>query len=392
MTIAYLDCFAGVSGDMTLGAMIDAGLSLRRLRSELKKLPVDGYTLSATSVVKKGVTATKLTVTVKKSAMKGHRHYSDIVAMIEQSTLAEPVKATALAIFHTVAVAESAVHNAPIEKVHFHEVGAVDSIVDIVGAAIGYHALGITTLYVSPVNVGSGTVNTAHGILPVPAPATALILRGIPTYAAGDAKELTTPTGAAIVKTLATCFGPQPPMVIATIGTGAGGYDLTDRANTLRLSLGAAAAAPQPVDALVELETAIDDMNPQRYGDLSEKLFAAGALDVTLTPTQMKKGRPGVIVAVLSTPATSGQLLTLLLAETTTLGVRRRMIDRISLPRRFETVATSYGPVTVKIATLPDGTEKSAPEYDSVLKVANTHNVPFEWVYRAAHADSPSYP
>ena len=385
MTIAYFDCFAGISGDMTLGAIIDAGLSLRKLKAELKKLPVDGYTLSTKTVLKCGVTATKATVKIQKSSTAhGHRHYSDIVKLIDKSKLSAGVKERAQKIFRVIAEAEAEVHGVDIKKVHFHEVGAVDSIVDIVGAAIGFVELGIDEVYSSPVNTGSGSVKTEHGILPIPAPATALILKNIPTYADGPAKELTTPTGAAILKAMAQKFGPQPMMTVNAIGTGAGGYDFDDRPNIVRLFIGDRLNTNFIEERLVEISTNIDDMNPQRYGDVSQNLFEAGALDVTVTPVQMKKGRPAVTLSVLVEPEKSGAIEKILFCHTTTLGLKRSWVERISLPRKIVTVKTKYGPVKVKVATLPDGGEKRMPEYDSVLKTAKKANVSFDGVWREA--------
>jgi uncharacterized protein (TIGR00299 family) protein len=385
MKIAYLDCFSGISGDMTLGALVDAGVSARYLRSELKKLGVSGYTVTIRPVVKKGIAATAVDVRVKPSAIKGRRHYPDIVSIIERSSLAVAVKEVALAIFARIAEAEAAVHATTLAKVHFHEVGAVDSIVDVVGAAVGFAALGVDAVEASPINVGSGTVETDHGVLPVPAPATLRILAGIPTYADGPLRELTTPTGAAIVGSLARRFGGQPPMIVERVGYGAGGYDLTDRSNVVRLTVGRTEEGAA-VESLVELAATIDDMNPEAYGYAADRLFAAGAKDVTLTPVYMKKGRPGVVMTVLADGETAAALEAILFAETTTLGVRRLRVERAALPRSVVTVKTIYGPVKVKIARLPDGSVKAAPEYDDVARLAVKKKAPFADVYRAATA------
>ncbi len=383
MKVAYLDGAAGISGDMTLGALVDAGVSLSKLRAGLKTLGVEGWTLSAKKVVKKGIAATKVTVRLT-GEQKKHRHYPDIVKIVERSGLPDVVKKRTLKIFRIVAEAEGAVHGIAPEEVHFHEVGAVDAIIDIAGASLGFHLLGVDAVCLAPLNVGSGTVKCDHGVLPVPAPATALILAGVPTYADGPALELTTPTGAAIAKSFATSFGGQPPMVVENIAYGAGGHDLDDRANVVRLTIGETASLPAPTETITELAATIDDMNPEIYGYLTERLFAVGALDVTLTPVIMKKGRPGVVVSVLCGDGKSATLEEVLFAETTTLGVRRRAWERTVLPRRIETVKTKYGPVRVKLALLPDGSTRVAPEYDDVAKIASTKKVAFRAVYEAA--------
>ncbi|VAX21163.1 hypothetical protein MNBD_NITROSPINAE03-1719, partial [hydrothermal vent metagenome] len=296
MTIAYFDCFSGISGDMTLGAMVDAGLRIAKLRSELKKLRLDGYTISASKVKRCGISATKVTVKLTKKS-KHHRLYPDIVKMIVKSGLPDEVKEKALDIFKVLAQAESKVHSEPMEKVHFHEVGAVDSIVDIVGASIGFCQLGINEIQASAVNTGAGSVNTSHGILPVPAPATAFLLEGIPAYSKGPQLELTTPTGASILKSQCVRFGPLPMMSVERIGHGAGGHDFADRPNITRLFIGTAveAGTTEAVGAntgkmkeerLLELVTNIDDMNPEAIPSVFDALFGAGALDVTITPIQ----------------------------------------------------------------------------------------------------------
>jgi len=389
MKIAYFDCFSGASGDMVIGAMIDAGLSIEHLESEISKLDLTGYNISALPANKCGVSSVKFDVDVDISKQKSHRHYKDIAAMIERAPLADAVKAIALKIFRVIGDAEAEVHGVPLEKVHFHEVGAVDSIVDIVGAAIGFVALGIDEVYASAVNTGSGTVKTDHGILPVPAPATALILRDVPNYAEGPAKELCTPTGAAIIKAMAKSFGPRPMMKLTTVANGAGGHDFNDRPNVLRLFIGEkteAEVASTPgliVERLVELSTNIDDMNPQFYGAIMESLFEAGALDVTLSPIQMKKNRPATLLWVLCKPENMAALEMLIFKRTTTLGIRRNHIERVSLPREIVKVPTKYGEIEVKVATLPNGSVKKTPEYESVKKAAEKTGATFEEVYKA---------
>ena len=296
MKLAYFDCFSGISGDMTLGAFINAGLSLSHLRSELRKLNLDGYKISASQVKRCGLTATKVKVHISRPNYNEHRHYPDIVEIIAESELGALVKEKALSIFESIAKVEAMVHVQPIEKVHFHEVGAIDSIVDIVGAAICFVELGIDEIWASPVNTGTGTIVTEHGVLPTPAPATAYLLQGIPTYSEGPHNELTTPTGASILKAMAKGFGPQPAMTVNSIGHGAGGYDFPDRPNILRVFIGDQERSTT-LEKLLELETNIDDMNPQVYEVLSGLLFKAGALDVTLVPCSDEKGETGDIVA-----------------------------------------------------------------------------------------------
>jgi len=387
MKIAHFDCFSGISGDMTLGALIDAGLSAAKLRRELKKLDIGGYSLVVKKVRKCGMAATGVTVRVPKNAKTGHRHYRDIVRLIEKSALSPKVKKTALSIFRVIGEAEAEAHDTPIEKVHFHEVGAIDSIVDIVCAAIGLDALGIDRVTASAVNTGSGLIKAAHGVMPVPAPATALILRDVPAFADGPAKELTTPTGAAILKAVASDFGPRPAITVSSVGTGAGGYDFEDWPNILRVFIGDAGAVLKD-EWLLELVCDIDDMNPQMLPPVSDRLFDAGALDATLTPVYMKKGRPGVALSVLCEPEKRAALEKIIFSDTTTLGVRRREVMRASLPRKIKKVKTEYGTIEVKIARTPDGVVKSAPEFESCRRAAEAKGVSVNAVYRAAIASS----
>lgn len=383
MKIAYFDCFSGISGDMTLGAFVDAGLSFDLLKSEIAKTGLQGYGITASKVKKNGFASTKVDVAVDASAVKGHRHYPDIVKIIEKSGLKPEVKEIALKVFRVIADAEAEAHGVPVEKVHFHEVGAVDSIVDVVGSAVGFVEMGIREVYSSAVNVGSGTVKSGHGILPVPAPATAHILRGVLTYADGPQMELTTPTGAAILKAMAKSFGTQPAMNVTAVGMGAGSHDFPNRPNVLRLFLGDKSSSAALDERLVELSTNIDDMNPQIYPLVAEKLFTAGALDVTFIPVVMKKGRPSTLIEVLCAPEKSAEAQRILFTETTTLGIRIREVARVSLPRQIKKVTTQYGEIEVKVAELPGGGVKTAPEYESVKKAAEKSGVTFEMVYRA---------
>jgi uncharacterized protein (TIGR00299 family) protein len=384
MKLAYFDCFSGISGDMTLGALVDAGCDVEHLRSGLRSLQVPGWELSAEKVWKNGMAATY--IRVKAEDQQKHRSLSAILEILRNSQLVGPVRERAAAIFQKLGEAEARVHNVPIEKIHFHEVGAVDSIVDIVGACIGFHAIGIEQFACSPLNVGGGTAKMAHGILPVPAPATANLLQGKPTYSSGVPRELVTPTGAAIVATLCDSFGPQPPMTVSAIGYGAGTADLEGQPNVLRIMIGEAAekAVPGYDEEITVIEANLDDMNPQIYGYFSEKAFCAGALDVYTTPVQMKKNRPGTLVTVLCRPADADTLIALIFAETTTFGVRTYRAQRRVLPRESVLVATSFGDVHIKRSRVNGRILHVAPEYDDCRKLASEKNVPLQRVINEA--------
>lgn len=379
MTIVYFDCFAGASGDMILAALLDAGAPLEAVREELSKLPMGGYELVTERVIKKGIAALNLTVQVEEHNQP-HRHFSDIEKMIRESGLSPRVKEISLAVFTRLAEAEGKIHGRPPEKVHFHEVGAVDSIVDIVGIAAALCALGEPALYSSPLHTGSGFVRCAHGLLPVPAPATAELVKGLPVYSQGVEAELLTPTGAAVLATLAK-FGPLPAMTVGQTGYGAGKKDLPF-ANVLRVILGQEnTPAGLAGETVAVLEAGIDDMNPEFYGYIMERLFAAGALDVSLTPLQMKKNRPGVHLTVLVLPAKEAAVLEILLTETTTLGVRRSTAEKIMLRRRQVTVKTPYGPAHVKLAESDGRETNAAPEYEDCVALAKASGLPLKEIY-----------
>ena len=380
MKHAYFDCFSGISGDMTLGALLDAGVPVDQLRAELHGLNLPGWELSAEKVWKNGMAATHAKVFAQDTTT--HRSLSTILEIIEKSNLASGVKDRAAAIFRKLGEAEAAVHDVPLEKIHFHEVGAIDAIIDIVGACIGFAALGIESFACSALNVGGGTAKMAHGVLPVPAPATARLLLGKPTYSNGVQKELVTPTGAAIVATLCTSFGPQPPMTVNAIGYGAGTTDLEGQPNVLRLMVGEAAekCAAAESETIRVLEANLDDMNPQIYGYFLEKALAAGALDVFATPVQMKKNRPGMLVTVLSKPEDEAKFHEMLFAETTTLGVRTYTAERRVLARQWETVRTTFGEVRIKVARLNGHIRQASPEFEDCRKLAEAKNVPLQRV------------
>ena len=384
MKLVYFDCFSGISGDMTLGALVDAGCDAAQLRSELQALSVPGWELTAEKVWKNGLAATY--VRVKAEDQTKHRSLSAILQILKGSHLANPVRERAAAIFTKLGEAEARVHDVPIEKIHFHEVGALDAIVDIVGACIGFHALGVERFACSPLNVGGGTAKMAHGVLPVPAPATANLLQGKPTYSNGVQSQLVTPTGAAIVATLCDSFGPQPPMSVSAIGYGAGTADLEGQPNVLRLMIGEAAEKVVPGfdQEIAVIEANLDDMNPQIYGYFSEKALAAGALDVFTTPVQMKKNRPGTLVTVLCNPADMDTLMSLIFAETTTFGVRTYRAQRRVLPRESVKVTTSFGDVRIKLSRVNGRILHVAPEYDDCRKLAVEKNVPLQRVINEA--------
>ncbi|ACM19471.1 protein of unknown function DUF111 [Geotalea daltonii FRC-32] len=381
MKVLFFDCFAGIAGDMTVAAMVELGLPLEHLRRELARLglPASTYELAVEPVRRKGVAASHFEVRVEQD--QPHRHYADIAAMIDGSSLAATVKDKAQRIFRRIAEAEAKVHGMEIGHVHFHEVGAVDSIIDIVGAAIGLDYLGIEAVYVSPLPLGSGYIETAHGRLPVPAPATAELLKGLPVHGNIGSGERVTPTGAAIVAALGTAFGSHPPMEIRSIGYGAGSKDFADMPNLLRLVLGETAETLQR-DEIVVLETNIDDMNPELLGFLMERLFEKGALDVTFSPLQMKKNRPGTLVTVITPCAKRDELARLILSESTAIGVRYYPAQRLILSRTVEERLTSLGPVKVKVVTDDALLRRVVPEFEECRRLTAEKGLPLMDVYR----------
>jgi pyridinium-3,5-bisthiocarboxylic acid mononucleotide nickel chelatase len=384
MKLAYFDCFSGISGDMTLGALVDAGCSADLLRGELKSLQVPGWTLTTEKVWKNGMAATY--VRVETEDQQKHRSLTAILEILKNSQLAPPVRERASRIFQKLGEAEAYVHDAPLEKVHFHEVGAVDAIVDIVGSCIGFHALGIERFACSPLNVGGGTAKMAHGVLPVPAPATARLLQGAPTFSNGVQRELVTPTGAAIVATLCDSFGPQPPMTVSAIGYGAGTADLEGQPNVVRIMIGESAEKESAAgdEEISIIEANLDDMNPQIYGYVLEKALLAGALDVYTTALQMKKNRPGTLLTILCRPEDTEALMSLIFAETTTFGIRSHRAQRRALPREWVNVSTSYGAVRIKLSRSNGHILHVTPEYDDCRKLAVEKQVPLQQVISEA--------
>ena len=393
MRIAYLDCFSGISGDMMLGALLDLGFSEADLRKGLAQLPVGGYRLEVSRQERKGFGGVRVEVAVDEQGQP-HRHYGQIQDMLAQSSLPEQARGLAQEIFQCLARAEARVHGIPEAEVHFHEVGAVDSIVDIAGVAMGVVALGIQKTYVSALPLGSGFVRCSHGLLPVPAPATAEILRGMRVLGHPVEAELVTPTGAAIAATLSAGDGSAPPpMRIERVGYGAGSRDHTELPNLLRVVVGETGSGYEHDEVRV-LECQIDDLQPEIYPYLVERLLEAGARDVFLVPVQMKKGRPGILVQVLSDPVVDLGVLDVLFSETTTLGVRVSGAERIKLARRTETVETSLGPVAVKAVEGPAlRTVELRPEFEECRRLAREKGLPLRAVYeevlRSIHSRKP---
>jgi uncharacterized protein (TIGR00299 family) protein len=443
MRIAYLECFSGMSGDMFLGALVDAGVPPRLFEETVAALGV-GARLEISRVMRSGISATKVDVYVdgekdlpreefwaQESARRaahgheqghghdhGHEHEShhhhdhethganpsgagtpaphahshshgrglnEIRQIIGNAAINQSAQRTAISIFEALGAAEAKIHNIPVERVHFHEVGAVDAMVDIVCGAVGFHALGVEELVCSPLNVGGGTVHCAHGTLPVPAPATVELLKGAPVYSSGIQAELVTPTGAAIVKTLAQRFAQFPAVKVERTGYGAGSRELPAVANVVRLIIGEAAdtsrTAPETVSVI---EANLDDLNPQVFGYVMDRLLEEGALDVFGIPVQMKKNRPGTLLTILCLPADADKLTKLIFAETTTLGVRRRDEVRQTLARRWENVKTQWGEVRIKIASMNGTLTNYAPEYEDCRRIAAEHRVPLKTVMQEA--------
>ncbi len=406
MKLLYLDCFAGISGDMTIGALLDLGLDFDHLKQELAKLGVEGYELSLERVDRSGINAAKFDVHLQKTVSVHHQHnghqhehshsheedhthdhrsLSTIRHLIESSALSKQVKQNATAIFQRIGEAEAKIHGVEVESVHFHEVGAVDSIVDIVGACIGLDALGIEQILSSPLHVGYGTFTCAHGTYPIPGPAATEILRGVPIYANNIEGELVTPTGAAIVATLAKDFVKLPLMRIDKVGYGAGTRVYEKFPNVLRAVLGEVETEDATPDTITIIEANLDDLNPQIFGHLMEQALTAGALDIFYTPVQMKKNRPGVLLTVLCATELREQLMTLIFRETTTLGVRYREERRVILRREFVKVETAFGSITIKVARNQTGqVMNAAPEFADCQAAALKHQVSLREVQLAA--------
>jgi hypothetical protein len=379
MKIAYLDCFSGISGDMFIGALIDAGLPLEELRKVLQSLPLEGYSLEVTREERNLLFGTRFKVKVTRDPQP-HRRFSDIRDLIRAGNLSPSVRDKSIAIFESIAVEEGKIHGCSAEEVHFHEVGAIDSIVDIVGSVLGMEYLGIGTACASSLPLGSGFVETAHGRIPLPAPATVALLRGIPVHDSGLKEELVTPTGAALVKGLVHSFGPLPPMVIEKVGYGVGSRNLADRPNLLRILIGQEQGGAHE-ETVVILEANLDDTNPEWLGFLMERLFEAGALDVVFSPGYMKKNRPAVLVHVMGKPHQKDQLMDLLFSESTTLGVRFHFTQRRILERFSVEMDSPWGRIKVKKVFRPDGSFHLLPEFEECRRIAKEKGLPMKDVY-----------
>lgn len=382
MKIAYFDLIAGASGDMLLGALLDAGLAPDRLRQRLAALHIDDFELKIQRLDKNGFSATKLDVLIAKDVPTRHVH--EIEAIIRNSDLDNGIQEQAIAIFNRIAKVEARIHGTTLDQVHLHELSGVDTIVDVVGVLVGLQELGVEQVYASPVPLGRGFAHGAHGTFPIPAPATLGLLEGVPVTGLDLDKELVTPTGAALLTHLAVEFGPIPAMTMMAVGYGAGGRDLPIP-NVLRVLIGEQAdAGDMHIESLLMLETNIDDMNPELYEYVMERLFEAGALDVFLTSVQMKKNRPGTKISVLCNEQDAHHLQDILYSETTTLGIRQLHVQRSALSRTSQIVETIYGKVNIKIASLPDGSQRASPEYDDCRRLAQEHGVAIREIYHLA--------
>lgn len=382
MKIAYFDCASGISGDMTLGALVDAGVDVAALNRAIGSLGLPGCRLDAREVKKHALRATQ--VTVQYEPEHKHRHLHHILELLDAAELTGRQRQTARRIFTRLAEAEAKVHGVAVEKVHFHEVGAADSIADVVGTAVGLDLLGVDRVVASPVPTGCGRVRIAHGEVSVPAPATAELLCGIPVAESNVEAELTTPTGAAILAALAERFGPVPSMTVRRVGYGAGQMDLPEQANVLRLILGEVADAAEEEDAVCLVETNLDDTSGEMIGYACSRLWQAGALDVFTTAIQMKKNRPGITLSVLCRAADAPAMEAVLFRETTTLGVRRWPVARQVLARKTHSVATPWGEVEGKVGFPVEGPPRFSPEFESCRRLAAEHDLPLREVYEAA--------
>jgi uncharacterized protein (TIGR00299 family) protein len=386
MKTAYFDCFSGASGDMILGALLDAGLEAKALRRELLKLSLPPFQLKINKISKRGISATKVLVTGGEREHR-HRNLKDLKTILKKSKLEAGIREKSLAILIRLAEAEARIHNLPVEKVTFHEIGALDTIIDVVGAVAAFTLLEIEKIWVSPFNLGGGTVECAHGTLPVPAPATLELIKGWPAYSGGQKAELLTPTGAAILTTLAQGSGALPAMTVTRTGYGAGTKDL-GLPNLLRVIIGEGEAGMEglELETVAVLQTNIDDMNPQVYDYLIQKALELGALDIFLAPVQMKKNRPGTLVTVVSPPDRLERLAGMLLEETTTIGLRWRLENRIKAARSIEKVKTPFGIIRCKVARARDRIINLSPEYEDLKQAAQKHDRPLKEVMAGVQA------
>ena len=381
MKIAYFDCFSGVSGDMILGALLDAGLDIRELEAGLGKLKISGYKLKAERTARKGISGTKFSVDIIEQNVE--RRLKDIVEIIDQSDLDDDIKDLSKKTFKELATVEASIHGKSIDEIHFHEVGGLDSIIDVIGSLISIKKLGIRTTYSSKIHVGTGFLECQHGVLPIPAPATLALLEGIPIYSTGIEAELATPTGVCILKTLSQGFGIMPEMKVEKVGYGAGSREL-EIPNLLRVYVGETNQGGYEKDEVILVETNIDNMNPELLGYASEILLKQGVLDVFMTPIFMKKNRPGTMLSVLTTWDRLDEILSTIFTEITTLGVRIRHLERKKLSREIISMKTRFGEIKVKIGKIGNQIKNITPEYESCKEIAVKQGIPLKDVYDEA--------
>ena len=383
--VIYFDCFSGISGDMILGALVSLGVDIKELQNRLKSLNLKGYKLNSRQVKRNGFIGTKVNVVLNQTSQKSHRarSFNDIKSLIEKSDLPKIVKFNSIAIFRRIGKVEAKVHGTTINRIHFHEVGAIDSIIDIVGGSLAMDLLDADLIVSSPINTGEGIVKCDHGILPVPAPATLELLKGIPCYSSGVEKELTTPTGAAFIGHFAEKFGSLPNMAMLSTGYGAGTHEIKKIPNLLRVVLGRCEESSHK-ESMQVIETNIDDMNPEFYDYVIDQLFKVGAVDVFFAPINMKKNRPGILLSVIASKECFDSVVHILLEETSTLGVRYYEIDRVVSPRKQKMIVTPFGKVRVKIGGLDGSTRTISPEYEDCRKIAQKKEIPVKKVYDEA--------
>jgi uncharacterized protein (TIGR00299 family) protein len=380
MKIAYLDCFSGVSGDMFVGSVLDAGLSAESMEEIIAGLKIDGFTISSAKESRNHIFGTKFSIALKDDVRQPSRHLKDIEGILRSSDLPPQIIETSISVFERLAAAEAAIHHMNLEEVHFHEVGAVDSIIDVVASVAGMYLLGIEKLFVSRIPVGSGMIDSAHGIIPVPSPATVALLKGVPIYESGQDVEMVTPTGAALVTSLAASFGTMPPMTIERVGYGVGTRTLSDRPNLLRIMIGSDAEKGS-MDTVVLLESNLDDMSPELLGYLMDRLFEAGALDVSFSSIHMKKNRPGIRLQVIGRPQDKERLVGMVFKESTSLGIRISYTQREVLERNEVTVNSPWGKMTLTKVTDREKGSVLAPEYEECRRIAREHDLPLRDVY-----------
>ncbi len=383
--VIYFDCFSGISGDMILGALVNLGVDIKEIQNWLKSLSLKDYKLNSRQVKRNGFVGTKVNVVLNKTSQKSHcaRSFNDIKRLIEKSDLPQIVKFNSIAIFQRIGKVEAKVHGTTINKIHFHEVGAIDSIIDIVGGSLAVNLLDADLIISSPINTGEGVVKCDHGILPVPAPATLELLKGIPCYSSGVEKELTTPTGAAFIGHFAGEFGSLPNMDVLSTGYGAGTHEIKNTPNLLRVVLGKSEELYHHRSMKV-IETNIDDMNPEFYDYVIDQLFKVGAVDVFFAPINMKKNRPGILLSVITSTEYFDSVVRVILEETSTLGVRHYDVGRVALPRKQKIIMTPFGKVRVKIGGLNESTRSISPEYEDCRKIALKKEIPVKRVYDEA--------